>query len=296
VLFRGAPIAACGCHKTCRSIAEGRQQGVTCGGRRPRAGEDLVERAPLLNCHQCLDERHCMLGAVLLPSSAFGVAIARAASASPLATRYQVCQALAASGSPAGSPGTAASASLIHLAHVCERARCDQRAVADEMTFHRGLLRKSSHMFLHDREHLFPAPEVVQRGGQRPGYMHSLVSNGVAGESVAPPGKLQSGAEVSFDGDFHYRCGPEGVHELLPGASLGSRVARLCDGERRTVATCDPVEDPSAALAGVTRASRPLLSPTSSAVRTGGVCAAQGVEYDEVVDDALVAPRVDGDS
>ena len=111
------------------------------------------------------------------------------------------------------------------------------------MTLHRGLLRKSSHMFLHDREHLFPAPEVVQHGEQRPGYMHPLVSNGVAGESVAPPGKLQSGAEVSFDGDFHYRCGPEGVHELLPRASPGSRQARLRDGERITVATCDPVED-----------------------------------------------------
>ena len=73
--------------------------------------------------------------------------------------------------------------------------------------------------------------------------MHPLVSNGVAGESVAPPGKLQSGLEVSFDGDFQYCCGPEGVDELLPGASLGSCKAPLRDGKRITVATCDPVQD-----------------------------------------------------
>jgi hypothetical protein len=44
--------------------------------------------------------------------------------------------------------------------------------------------------------------------------VHPLVRNGVAGESVASPGKLQSGLEVCFDGDGQYGCGPEGVDEL----------------------------------------------------------------------------------
>ena len=60
------------------------------------------------------------------------------------------------------------------------------------------------------------SPEVIERGEQRPGDMHPLVSNGVAVQGVAPPGKLQPGLEVCFDGDFQYcRC-PEGVDELLP--------------------------------------------------------------------------------
>ena len=73
--------------------------------------------------------------------------------------------------------------------------------------------------------------------------MHPLVSNGVAGESMAPPGKLQPGLEVPFNGDCQYcRC-PEGVDELLPGAGLGPGEAPLRDGKRITVAARDPVQD-----------------------------------------------------
>ena len=98
-------------------------------------------------------------------------------------------------------------------------------------------------MFLRDREHLVPAPEVVERSEQRPGDMHPLVSNGVAGEGMAPPGKLQPGLEVPFNGDCQYCRRPEGVDELLPGAGLGPGEAPLRDGKRITVATRDPVQN-----------------------------------------------------
>ena len=62
--------------------------------------------------------------------------------------------------------------------------------------------------------------------------MHPLVRNGVAGESVTPPGKLQSGLEVSFDGDGQYGCGPEGVDEFLPGPGLSPGEALLREGKR----------------------------------------------------------------
>jgi hypothetical protein len=132
---------------------------------------------------------------------------------------------------------------LIHLAHVRERTRCDQRAVADEETICRGLLRVSRHMFVRDRKHLVPAPEVIERGEQWPGDMHPLVRNRVEGQSVAPPGELQPGLEVCFDGDCQHGCGLEGVDELLPGAGLGSGEALLREGKRITVAACDPVQD-----------------------------------------------------
>jgi len=73
--------------------------------------------------------------------------------------------------------------------------------------------------------------------------MHPLVSNGVAGESMAPPGKLQPGLEVPFNGDYQYcRC-PKGVDELLPGPGLSSSEALLREGNRIAVATRDPVQD-----------------------------------------------------
>src|SRR5579859_7110851 len=73
--------------------------------------------------------------------------------------------------------------------------------------------------------------------------MHPLVRNGVWGESVTPPGKLQSALEVSFDGDGQYGRGPEGVDELMPGPGLSSSEALLREGKRIAVATCDPVQE-----------------------------------------------------
>src|SRR5690349_12922619 len=81
--------------------------------------------------------------------------------------------------------------------------------------------------------------------------MHPLVSNGVAGESMAPPGKLQPGLEVPFNGDCQYcRC-PEGVEELLPGAGLSPGEALLREGKRIAVATRDPVEDAERRVGGI---------------------------------------------
>src|SRR5689334_24214974 len=81
--------------------------------------------------------------------------------------------------------------------------------------------------------------------------MHPLVRNGIAGESVTPPGKLQSGLEVSFDADGQYGCGPEGVEELLPGAGLSPGEALLREGKRIAVATRDPVEDAERRVGGI---------------------------------------------
>ena len=158
---RRAPIAARGGHEPRGSIADGLQQGVTSGGR-ARMGQDLVERPPVLKCDQRLDERHYVLGAVasslqrLRPGDrprGFGITAGQQIPGLPRACGVRIGRGVAGNGGQR--------ASLIHLAHVCERASCDQGAVADELTLRRGFLRVSRHMFLGDREHLVPAPEVV---------------------------------------------------------------------------------------------------------------------------------------